>query len=81
MQSSHNQAPSQQAYIDKYNSGGPLNWEIGRAQPAVAHLVQNSFFSGRVLDVGCGLGDNARCIAQQQHSKSPVEVLAIDLVK
>lgn len=81
MESSHNQAPLQQEYFNRYNSGGPINWEIGRPQGAVARLVQNGFFFGRVLDIGCGFGDNARCIAQQQQSKNPIQVVATDLVK
>ncbi|CAF3793109.1 unnamed protein product [Rotaria sp. Silwood1] len=80
MQALHNQAPLQQEYFDRYNSGGPINWEIGRPQSVVARLAHNGFFWGRVLDIGCGLGDNARCIAQQEQSKSPVQVVAIDLV-
>ncbi|CAF4609303.1 unnamed protein product [Rotaria sp. Silwood2] len=80
MEVSHNQAPLQQEYFDKYNAGGPLNWEIGRPQSAVLHLVQSGFFSGRVLDIGCGTGENARCIARQRNFSSPVKVVAVDLV-
>ncbi|UJR11968.1 hypothetical protein I4U23_016146 [Adineta vaga] len=80
MQEEHNQAPPQQVYFDRYNSDAPINWDIGRPQSAVERLVRNGFFWGRVLDVGCGLGDNARCIAQQPKPKSPIQVVGTDLV-
>jgi SAM-dependent methyltransferase len=36
-------------------------WDIRRPQPELARVSR--LFSGKVLDVGCGLGDNARWIA------------------
>jgi SAM-dependent methyltransferase len=36
-------------------------WDIRRAQPDLARVQR--VFSGAVLDVGCGLGDNARWLA------------------
>ena len=36
-------------------------WDIRSAQPALARI--SHVFSGCVLDVGCGLGDNARWLA------------------
>lgn len=38
-------------------------WDVRRPQPAVQALVEAGGFSGRVLDVGCGYGENALCIA------------------
>lgn len=38
-------------------------WEIGKAQPAVASLIERGGFKGRVLEVGCGTGENAMAIA------------------
>ncbi|CAF1348616.1 unnamed protein product [Adineta ricciae] len=80
MQRAHSEAPLQQEYFDRYSSGAPINWDIGRPQSAVERLVQSGFFWGRVLDVGCGFGDNARCIAQQSQPKSPIHVVATDFV-
>ena len=38
-------------------------WDVRRPQPAIQALVEAGGFSGRVLDVGCGYGENALCIA------------------
>ncbi|WP_194893025.1 SAM-dependent methyltransferase [Catenulispora pinisilvae] len=43
------------------NSHSP--WDVGEPQPAVRALVEAAEFAGRVLDVGCGYGENALLIA------------------
>lgn len=47
--------------------GGPkpvgIPWDIGGAQPSVVQLAALGGFSGNILDVGCGLGDNALFLA------------------
>ncbi|MFE9750512.1 class I SAM-dependent methyltransferase [Saccharothrix saharensis] len=40
-----------------------IPWDIGEPQRAVVDLVGAGGFTGRVLDVGCGLGDNAILLA------------------
>ncbi len=45
-----------------YRSGDPP-WDIGRAQPAIIRLVEQGGISGKVLDVGCGTGENALYLA------------------
>lgn len=55
---------------------GPAPWDIGRAQPAVERLVSDGVFTGRVLDAGCGAGDNALRIAA-----TGVSVLGIDVAE
>jgi SAM-dependent methyltransferase len=40
-------------------------WDIGAPQPAVVRLVEAGAFRGEVLDVGCGLGENAIYLASQ----------------
>lgn len=50
--------PWNAAYLD-----GPAPWDIGAPQPAVVRLAEAGGFSGPVLDVGCGTGDNALFIA------------------
>jgi SAM-dependent methyltransferase len=56
--------------FDAFYQGEPLApglkhngipWDIGRPQPVLADLD----FRGDVLDVGCGLGDNAAFVADQ----------------
>ena len=49
-------------------------WDVRRPQPAVRRLVEDGLFTGRVLDVGCGYGENALLIAA-----SGVSVTGIDL--
>jgi SAM-dependent methyltransferase len=38
---------------------GPAPWDIERPQPAVVRLASQGGFTGSVLDVGCGTGENA----------------------
>lgn len=45
-----------------YRSASPP-WDIGRPQSAVAEIVKEGGLAGRVLDVGAGLGWNARLLA------------------
>ena len=49
-------------------------WDVRRPQPAVQSLVEAGGFTGRVLDVGCGYGENALLIAA-----SGLSVTGIDL--
>jgi 2-polyprenyl-3-methyl-5-hydroxy-6-metoxy-1,4-benzoquinol methylase len=42
---------------------GPAPWDLGRPQQAVVRLASEGRFTGRVLDAGCGTGDNALHIA------------------
>lgn len=44
---------------------GTPPWEIGRAQPAIVRLVDSGRVRGRVLDVGCGTGENAMYAASR----------------
>jgi ubiquinone/menaquinone biosynthesis C-methylase UbiE len=57
------------AYQRGYHPGSDgerrVPWDIGRAQPAVVDLADSGAFSGAVLDIGCGLGDNASHLASR----------------
>jgi SAM-dependent methyltransferase len=55
-----------------YRSGEPP-WDIGRPQPAVVRLAERGAFRGRVLDVGCGTGENALYLASRG-----LEVVGVD---
>jgi len=38
-------------------------WEVERPQPAIVDLAERGLIRGRVLDVGCGTGENALFLA------------------
>lgn len=50
-------------------------WDIGRPQPEVVRLEREGLVRGRVIDVGCGTGENALHLASRGF-----EVLGVDLV-
>jgi SAM-dependent methyltransferase len=43
-------------------------WDVHQAQPRLMELEALGGFSGEVLDIGCGLGDNAIYLASRGHS-------------
>jgi len=43
--------------------GGTPPWDIPGPQPAFARLAWNGSITGRVLDIGCGTGENALFLA------------------
>ena len=53
---------------------GPAPWDIGRPQPAIVRLASDGAFTGTVLDVGCGTGDNAVHVASLGLSVLGVDV-------
>jgi SAM-dependent methyltransferase len=53
---------------------GRAPWDIGHPQPAVTRLASKGAFSGTVLDVGCGTGENALYIAS-----TGLSVLGVDV--
>jgi SAM-dependent methyltransferase len=48
-------------------------WDIGRPQPGIVRLAQRGEIRGRVLDIGCGTGENTLFLAGRG-----LEVVGID---
>jgi SAM-dependent methyltransferase len=55
-----------------YLEGSPP-WDIGRAQPELVKLAEAGRITGRVIDLGCGTGENALYL-----SKSGLDVVGVD---
>jgi SAM-dependent methyltransferase len=51
-----------EAWEASYVDGQPP-WDIGQPQPAILKLAGEGAFAGRVLDAGCGTGENALHVA------------------
>ncbi|WP_410586426.1 class I SAM-dependent methyltransferase [Amycolatopsis sp. lyj-23] len=56
-------------YEELYRGGTPMGrnmpWDLRAPQPAVVALADAGAFTGEVLDVGCGLGDNSAFLASR----------------
>ncbi|HPX74166.1 MAG TPA: class I SAM-dependent methyltransferase, partial [Methanoregulaceae archaeon] len=55
---------------------GTPPWDIGRPQQEIVRLEETGQITGKVLDVGCGTGDNALFLAGCGH-----EVVGLDSVE
>ena len=48
-----------------YTGGTLAPWDIGRPQPALVRLADEGRLAGRLLDAGCGTGENALLAASR----------------
>ncbi|MEA5364929.1 class I SAM-dependent methyltransferase [Amycolatopsis sp., V23-08] len=55
----------EQAYRGATPMGRKMPWDLGAPQPLVVALADAGEFTGEVLDVGCGLGDNSGFLASR----------------
>ena len=69
--------PSRESFDNLYRGepifeGAPrptgIPWDVHQAQPRLMELEALGGISGEVLDIGCGLGDNAIFLASRGHS-------------
>ena len=66
--------PARERFNEFYENGTPP-WVIGEPQPAVVALEQAGRIRGKVLDVGCGLGEHTILLTTLDY-----DVLGIDYV-
>ena len=57
-----------------YTAGTPAPWDIGRPQPAFARLAGQGLLAGRLLDAGCGTGENALLAASHGADVTGIDV-------
>lgn len=67
------------AWDTAYADGGVPTWDIGRPQPAVVRLLEAGSFGPagwKVLDAGCGTGENALLLASRGHPVVGIDIAA-----
>jgi SAM-dependent methyltransferase len=61
---------------DSYTGSEPAPWDIGRPQPAFVRLADAGLLRGRLLDSGCGTGENTLLAAARGADAVGVDVAA-----
>jgi cyclopropane fatty-acyl-phospholipid synthase-like methyltransferase len=57
-----------------YTAGTPAPWDIGRPQPAFVQLADKGRLNGRLLDAGCGSGENALLAASRGADVTGIDI-------
>ena len=63
--------PTRDTFVSAYAGQAP--WDIGRPQPAFVAAAGR--VAGRVLDAGCGTGENALFFAARGHPVTGIDFL------
>ena len=64
------------SWDEAYSGEAPPPWDIGRPQPAFARLADQGLLAGRVLDSGCGTGENTLLAAAHGADRLGVDLSA-----
>jgi SAM-dependent methyltransferase len=62
------------SWDDSYTGGSPAPWDIGRPQPVFVRLADEGRLTGRLLDAGCGSGENALLAAGRGADVTGIDV-------
>jgi SAM-dependent methyltransferase len=57
-----------------YTADRPAPWDIGRPQPAFVRLADEGLLTGRLLDAGCGTGENALLAASRGADVTGIDI-------
>jgi SAM-dependent methyltransferase len=57
-----------------YTADTQAPWDIGRPQPAFVRLADEGRLTGRLLDAGCGTGENALLVASRGADVTGIDV-------
>ena len=57
-----------------YTADTPAPWDIGRPQPTFVRLADEGRLTGRLLDAGCGTGENALLAASRGADVTGIDV-------
>jgi cyclopropane fatty-acyl-phospholipid synthase-like methyltransferase len=64
-----------------YTSDTSAPWDIGRPQPAFVRLADEGRLTGRLLDAGCGTGENALLAASRGADVTGIDVAPTALAR
>jgi cyclopropane fatty-acyl-phospholipid synthase-like methyltransferase len=67
-------------FFDQAYQGVPP-WDIGRPQPEIVRLEESGEIRGRVLDTGCGTGENALFLQSRGHETWGVDFAPTAIAK